>query len=137
MHRDEKYLGVEYPFTAQGATTTFEEICYPDYIVMTTNGTVWAIEVKDIDDPDGSAGGKSAAKAVGLEHWAMRLNKDRKTKKELFGLPKVAACLVVPIDDGNGGVIVKSGSPTSWTEPSKANHAANNGWTDLAFSASR
>lgn len=135
--RDERYLGVEYPLTAQGKSTTFVEICYPDYIVMTTNGTVWAIEVKDIDDPDGSVGGKSAAKAVGLEHWAGQLNTDRETKKEQVDLPRVAACLVVPIDDGHGGVIVKSGSPTSWMEPSKANHAANNGWTDLAFSASK
>lgn len=132
--RNERYLGVEYELPVPDVDDQFtDEICYPDYLLMDGTGTVWAIEVKDINDLGGASGGKTEAKAKGLEKWAAALNKKRKAKTEILDLSPVAACVAVPKDDANGGVIVKRGNPKKWKAPTPENHTAGDGWADLVL----
>jgi type III restriction enzyme len=135
--RNEKYLGVEYELPVPAKDDEFtDEISYPDYLVMDGAGTLWAIEVKDIGDREGSVGAATEAKAKGLDKWAATLNKKRKTKTEMLDLPPVAACVAVPKDDANDGIIVKRGNPKKWTPPTAENHSTGNGWTELVLGGS-
>jgi type III restriction enzyme len=111
--RDEKYLGVPYK---DGQN---DEICYPDYLVMSKSDTLWVIEIKDIDDQDGGIGGKTESKAKGLLSWAQEQTWPTR------------AVVAVPQGDGNGGIIVKVGDALSWTPPSRNNFATNNRWIIL------
>lgn len=120
--RDEKYLGVEYDFNGQIERT------YPDFLVMSSSGKLWVLEVKDVDDPDGAIAETTNAKAVGLAAWAAAQNKRRATDKQLFDAPEVDAGVVVAYQEG-GMMVVKIGNSSDWHEPSKANLSANLGWS--------
>ena len=122
--RDEKYLGVEYDFNGQIERT------YPDFLVMSSSGKLWVLEVKDVDDPDGAIAETTNAKAVGLAIWATAQNKRRATDKQLFDAPEVEAGVVVAYQEG-GVMVVKIGNPSDWHEPSKVNLSANVGWSVL------
>lgn len=131
--RDEKYLGIPYTLTTPGSSETSEEITYPDYIVMSADGHIWVLEVKDINDPGGTEGGATSCKAKGLDAWATAMNASRKASEELLELPEVTALVVVPsaLDDEN--VSVKYGSAADWKAPTSANHSTGAGWTALKF----
>jgi len=131
--RDEKYLGIPYTLTTPGSSETSEEITYPDYFVMSTDGHIWVLEVKDINDAGGSEGGATSCKAKGLDAWAAAMNASRSTSEELLELPAVTALVVVPsaLDDEN--VSVKYGSAADWKAPTPANHSTGAGWTTLKF----
>ncbi len=133
--RDEKYLGIPYELTKHGSSEVSDEITYPDYIVMTPDGHLWVLEVKDINDPDGAEGGTTSCKAKGLEEWADEVNSSRASTKELLALPKVTALVVVPSQDGVDNITVKFGSPAGWKPPTAANHSTDSGWTTLSFSS--
>ena len=122
--RDEKYLGVEYDFNGQIERT------YPDFLVMSSSGKLWVLEVKDVDDPDGAIAETTNAKAVGLAAWAAAQNKRRATDKQLFDAPEVEAGVVVAYQEG-GMMVVKIGNSSDWHEPSKVNLSANVGWSVL------
>lgn len=127
--RDEKYLGVEYTFEGQVERT------YPDFLVMDSFGILWVLEVKDVDDPGGATGGETNAKAVGLAEWAAEHNKRRADDPQLFKSPEVRTGVVVVQQEG-GSLIARMGDPSEWTPPTKANLAANNGWSGVVFKAS-
>jgi type III restriction enzyme len=131
--RDEKYLGIPYTLTTPGSSETSEEITYPDYIVMSADGHIWVLEIKDINDPGGAEGGSTSCKAKGLDAWAGAMNASRKASEELLELPEVTALVVVPsaLDDDN--VSVKYGSAVDWRAPTSANHSTGTGWTTLKF----
>ena len=131
--RDEKYLGIPYILTTPGSTATSEKITYPDYIVMTADGHIWVIEVKDINDPDGSDGGVTSCKAKGLDTWATEVNRSRSLGKDLLVLPAVTAIVAVPPAAGDENASVKYGSATDWKAPTSANHSTGTGWTTLKF----
>jgi hypothetical protein len=131
--RDEKYLGVPYTLIDPVTKVSTEEITYPDYVVLAVSGEVWAIEVKDINDPEGKEGGVTACKARGLRDWADAMNKARTANKQLLGLPPVRAGVVVPSDEGTENANVKIGSPEDWKEPTPANHSIGVGWTPINF----
>jgi hypothetical protein len=122
--RDEKYLGVEYVFNGQIERT------YPDFLVMSSSGKLWVLEVKDVDDPDGATAETTNAKAVGLASWAAAQNSRRATDKQLFDAPEVEAGVVVAYQEG-GMMVVKIGNSSDWHEPSKVNLSANVGWSVL------
>ncbi len=122
--RDEKYLGVEYDFNGQIERT------YPDFLVMSSSGKLWVLEVKDVDDPDGAIAETTNAKAVGLAAWALTQNSRRASNKQLFDAPEVEAGVVVAYQEG-GVMVVKIGNSSDWHEPSKANLSANIGWSVL------
>jgi type III restriction enzyme len=124
--RDEKFLAVEYSYNVQTERT------YPDFLVMSTEGKLWVLEVKDIDDPKGAIGGETAHKAVGLASWAADHNKRRAKEKELFAAPEVYTGVVVPYKEG-GAMIVKAGDHTNWQPPTKQNLATNTGWEPLGI----
>lgn len=134
--RDEKYLGIPYVMVTPGSSTTSEEITYPDYLVLANSGAIWVIEVKDIGDPDGGIGGVTSCKAIGLQTWATQMNMRQDDYQQLQDLPNVNAAIAVPVDDGSGGVVVKVGSPNTWTEPTPANHSTGNGWGTLDLGVS-
>ena len=131
--RDEKYLGISYTLTILGSTETSEEITYPDYIVMTKDGRVWVLEVKDMNDPSGSEGGLTECKAEGLDAWAAMMNTSRSKSEELLKLPAVTALVVVSSALDGENVSVKFGSATDWKAPTPANHSTGIGWTTLKF----
>jgi type III restriction enzyme len=124
--RDEKYLGIEYTFGTQVERT------YPDFLVMDAAGTLWVLEVKDVDDPNGATGAETNAKAIGLAAWANEHNKRRKTDSKLFESPAVKTGVVVVQQEG-GAMVARIGDPSGWTPPSKANLAAGQGWAHLAL----
>lgn len=124
--RDEKYLAVEYSFGGQTERT------YPDFLVMTAEGMLWVLEVKDIDDLKGAIGGETAHKAAGLAAWAADHNKRRAEEKDLFAAPEVSAGVVVPYKEG-GAMIVKVGDHKNWQPPTKQNLATDAGWKPLSL----
>jgi type III restriction enzyme len=131
--RDEKYLGIPYTLITPGTSETSEEITYPDYVVLTTAGEAWVIEVKDINDQGGAEGGVTSCKARGLRDWAKVMNKSREAETELLGLPMVRVGVVVPSDEGAENSVVKIGSADDWKPPTPANHSTGLGWTQLKF----
>jgi type III restriction enzyme len=131
--RDEKYLGIPYKLIAPVTGVASEEITYPDYIVMSASEEVWIIEVKDIDDPDGEAGGATSCKARGLAVWAEEMSALHQTNTELLSLTPVRAVVVVPGAGGENDISVKVGSPSDWQEPTPANHSTGHGWTPINF----
>jgi type III restriction enzyme len=124
--RDEKYLGVEYDFGGQVERT------YPDFLVMDSSGVLWVLEVKDVDDPDGTTGGETNAKAVSLAKWAADHNKRRVEDPKLFKSPEVRAGVVVVQQEG-GALVARIGDPVSWVQPTKSNLASETGWSPLAL----
>lgn len=128
--RDEKYLGVEYSFDGQVERT------YPDFLVMDSSGVLWVLEVKDVDDPGGALGGETNAKAVGLAEWAAEHNKPRTEDSKLFESPAVKTGVVVVQQEG-GSLVARVGNPAGWEPPTKANLAAESGWTSLVFPAGK
>lgn len=140
--QDEKFLGVVYdrpvvngPGAAKGkgaaAPTTEEHIAYPDYLVSCVDGTVWAIEVKDVDDKDGATDGVTNAKARGLAKWALAMASLRPSQENLIGLAKVRAGIVVPTELAPGVITVKIGDPEAWQPPTASNLASDAGWSSL------
>lgn len=122
--RDEKYLGIEFNYSGQIERT------YPDFLVMLSSGKLLVLEVKDVDDPDGTISGTTSAKAVGLAGWAAAQNSRRATDKQLFDAPEVDAGVVVAYQEG-GVIVAKIGNPSDWHEPSKVNLSTSNGWSVL------
>ena len=129
--RDEKYLGV--PYLLLSATDQPEEISYPDYLVMTTNGELLVLEVKDVNDRDGQPKQKSHSIAKSLKSWAEDLNKGRVDDQGMFTFPQIKTGVVVPTEDVNGNVVLKVGDPDNWQEPSTANLALGSGWSTFDF----
>ena len=128
--RDEKYLGVEYTFDGQVERT------YPDFLVMDSSGVLWVLEVKDVDDPGGALGGETNAKAVGLAGWAAEHNKRRTEDSRLFESPEVKTGVVVVHQEG-GSPVARLSDAAGWAPPTKANLAAESGWTTLVFPAGK
>jgi len=124
--RDEKYLGVEYSFSLQIERT------YPDFLVMSADGTLWVLEVKDVDDQNGAQGAETNSKAVGLSSWAAEHNRRRIEEKELFSSPYVNAGVVVVHQEGTG-LTARIGNPTLWEAPTKSNLTTGNGWENMIF----
>jgi len=124
--RDEKYLGVEYTFNGQVERT------YPDFLVLDVAGTLWVLEVKDVDDQHGAIGGETNAKALGLAKWAASHNKRRKSEPRLLKSPEVLTGVVVVQQEG-GAMVARLGNPERWTPPTKSNLAAGHGWSHLVF----
>jgi type III restriction enzyme len=112
--RDEKYLGVPYEHNKN------DEICYPDYLVMSKSGTLWVVEIKDVHDPDGEVSGRTESKAKGLLSWAH----DQKTWP-------TRAVVAVPQDNRNGGIVVSMGDALAWKPASRDTLSMNDGWTVL------
>jgi hypothetical protein len=138
--QDEKFLGVVYDRpvvdgAAKGkgsaSPTTEEHITYPDYLVFCADGSVWAIEVKDVDDKDGATGGVTNAKARGLAKWALAMASLRPSQQNLVDLATVHAGVVVPTELATGVISVKLGDPEAWQPPAPANLAAEKGWSTL------
>ncbi len=111
--RDEKYLGVPYEHNNN------DEICYPDYLVMSKTGILWVVEIKDVHDPDGEVSGKTHSKAKGLLYWA---------QKQTWPTRAVVA---VPQDNRNGGIVVQRGDALAWKPASRDTLSINDGWTAL------
>ena len=124
--RDEKYLGIEFDFESQTERT------YPDYLVFSASKILWAIEVKDVDDPEGAVGGRTHAKALGLQQWAKEHSVRRNKNKELFDIPEVKTGVVIPIRNGQR-VMPFLADATNWCQPTEANLAAKSGWGNLTF----
>ena len=141
---DEKYLGVEYfrpvdttlPEGANQPDTIEEDrITYPDYLVMTAAGVVWAIEVKDVGDIYGAPGGVTHAKAKGLAAWVTLMATSRNKHDKLLPRAAVRAGVVVPVELSPGIVTPKIGDPSNWLQPNDTNLAAGTGWADLDLSS--
>jgi type III restriction enzyme len=128
--RDEKYLGVEYSFADQLERT------YPDFLLMDASGTLWVLEVKDVDDPGGTIGGESSAKAAGLAQWAATHNKKRESDSKLFNSPEMKTGVVVVQQEG-GAMIARIADVRNWTPPTKANLASGNGWAQLSIKTNK
>jgi hypothetical protein len=108
------------------------ERTYPDFLVLDAAGTLWVLEVKDVDDPNGATGAETNAKAVGLAAWASEHNKRRETDSRLFESPTVKTGVVVVQQEG-GAMAARIGDPGRWTPPSKANLASAEGWAYLTL----
>jgi type III restriction enzyme len=126
--RDEKYLGILYDYVDHESGSPSEEITYPDYLVMSKSGTIWCIEVKDIDDINGDIGGETEAKAKGLARWAQEMN-EHSRKSEVLDLPTVRACVAVP--SKTSPATVKAGFPDNWKAPTMDNWISDSGWQFL------
>lgn len=124
--RDEKYLAIQYSYNGQIERT------YPDFLVMSADGRLWVLEVKDIDDREGAVGGETAHKAVGLAAWAAAHNKRRTEEKDLFGAPEISVGVVVPYKQG-GTMVVKTGDHTNWQPPTKQNLATGTSWKTFSI----
>jgi hypothetical protein len=129
--RDEKYLGV--PYLPAEVAESGEGTMYPDYLVMTTDGVVWVLEVKDVNDRDSAPGGETSAKAMGLQVWALEMNVLRSAKPGFDDLAEVRAAVAVPDNNHGQGVSVFVGSPAAWTEPTQENLSIGAGWSPLIF----
>jgi type III restriction enzyme len=127
--RDTTSLAVPYPDEAGVADGG---ITYPDYLVMTTDGVLWVVEVKGLDDPEGCIDGPTHRKAKGLRAWATEMNQPTRFPG-LVGAPRVSTAVVVPHSSGTS-TAVKCGNPDSWQPPTAANLAADSGWAPFSFS---
>jgi hypothetical protein len=137
---DERYLGVRYEWSksqpksqADKDTAEDEYITYPDYILQCDDLTTWVIEIKSVGDPEGGLGDKTHAKARGLAMWQKLMEKHRNDSSSLVELGKVRAGVVVPEELPTGQVLLRIGSPTDWTDPTKENLAQGAGWTPFVL----
>jgi type III restriction enzyme len=127
--RDEKYLGVEFEFPISGKS--LDEICYPDYLFLDSSSNLWVLEVKGVNDLHGSVGGLTHAKALGLDAWATTTSQSWKDNPTVNSCSDIRAGVVVPIQDGHGGVIVKLANAKSWQPPSPENIVKPSYWSIL------
>jgi hypothetical protein len=135
---DERYLGVNYNWPSdqdakegKDGPGANEYITYPDYVLQSADKTTWVLEVKDADDPDGAVGGRTKAKAVGLQAWQQLMMTARQNSGSLLEMGAVRAGVVIPEELPTGKVLLRIGNSKAWIEPSKANLAIGEGWEPL------